>query len=226
MQFDKELLSFEAGRKLFHTAWAIMPALYYFGYPRDCMLTLLLTVLLIWAGLEVARKKGFSVFSGAPLRDHEKDGRLVGTFFQIASMFLAVLLFDRATAVLAMLFCCIGDSVTACAGALLIRHLDRDRVVIRDFGRKSWPQAWTLREDVLQAVRHRKSRLLMAVMFVTCATVGFLVYPDASPALIAAGASGAVVADAFAWRVCGLTLNDDFTITLASGGAISLAGLI
>jgi hypothetical protein len=41
--------------------------------------------------------------------------------------------------------------------------------------------------------------------------------------LISAGAIGAVIADAFAWRVLGFTLDDDLTITLVAGGAMLLA---
>jgi dolichol kinase len=80
--------------------------------------------------------------------------------------------------------------------------------------------------DLVHAVRHKKSYSLMAVMFATCVLLGFIVYPGAVPALIVAGAIGAVIADAFAWRIFGLTVNDDLTITLASGGAIALAALL
>lgn len=67
---DRSLLSLEAERKLFHSAWAIIPLIYYFGYPRDAMLALLSIELLIWIGLEAARKMGYSVFSPSYLRPH------------------------------------------------------------------------------------------------------------------------------------------------------------
>jgi len=217
----------EGERKLFHIAWAILPLLYYFGYPRIGMLILIFLELLIWTGLEVARKRGFSVISPSQMRAHEKSGMPMGTFFQIASLFLAVLLFEKDIAIMAMLFNCVGDAITSYAGALLYFYIDKDKATIRDYDYKaSAISLASLRDDLLYALRHRKSFVLMAIMFVACAAIGFIVYPRASLILISAGALGAVVADAFAWRLLGFTLDDDLTITLASGGAMALvAGL-
>lgn len=226
MGFDRELLSLEAERKLFHIAWALLPLLYYLGYPREGMLLLLLLELVIWAGLETARKYGYSVFPERLMREHERKGRLMGTFFQIASMFLAVLLFDKTIAILAMLFNCLGDSITAYAGALLSSYISRERLQIREFRQALMaPGMATLRDDLAHALRHRKSPLLMAVMFTACMLVGLVAYPGISPALLAAGAAGAVLADAFAWRIMGYTVNDDLTITLMAGGALTLAAI-
>lgn len=220
---DRCLLSIEAERKLFHAAWAIIPAIYYFGYPRDAMLALLLLELLIWIGLEAARKMGYSVFSPSYLRPHEKDGMPVGTLFQIASLFLAVLLFDRAIAVLAMMFNCIGDSATALAGAALYPYLGKEKVDIRHFGYHGALKLSSLFGDISHALRHHKSPALMAVMLLSCASAGLLLYPGGPASLILAGAVGAMVADAFAWRVLGYTINDDLSITLLAGCAMSLA---
>jgi dolichol kinase len=224
MRFDRELLSVEAERKLFHISWVLLPLLYYFGFPRAGMLLLLFLEILILAGFEVARKKGYSAFSASTMRPHEKGGMLMGTFFQVSALFLAVLLFDKPIAVLAMLFNCIGDSVTAFAGALLYCYLGRDRTKIREFSPGMKPG--TVIEDLVFAVKHHKSPVLMGVMFVTCMAIGVLVYPDISVLVIGAGALGGMVADGFAWKVFGYTLNDDLTISLLAGLAMMPAMLL
>jgi dolichol kinase len=224
MRLNRELLSTEAERKLFHIAWAIIPLLYYFGYPREGMLILIFLELLIWTGFEVARRIGYSAISPSQMRPHEKNGMLMGTFFQIASLFLAVLLFEKNIAILAMLFTCLGDAITSYAGALLYFYIGKDKTAIRDFQFKACPiSPASLWDDLLHALGHRKSHALMAVMFIACFIIGLITYPGASLSLISAGAIGAVIADAFAWRVLGFTLDDDLTITLVAGGAMLLA---
>lgn len=146
----------------------------------------------------------------------------VGTLFQIASLFLAVLLFDREVAILAMLFNCIGDSATALAGAALYPYLGKEKVAIRDFRHPKALKPSSFLGDLSHALRHYKSPALMAVMLLSCAIVGLLFYPAAAP-IICVGAIGAVVADAFAWRIFGHTLNDDITITLLAGCAMATA---
>ena len=225
MACDRPLLKQEFERKLFHTAWAILPLIYYLGYPRDCMLLLTLVVLLIWSGIEVGRRHGYSLISPGQLREHEKNSPVMGTFFQVLSMFLAVLLFDQPTAVLAMLFCCAGDSVTGFAGALLSGAVGACRVAIRDY-RRSPLYHMVPGADLLHALRHRKPVILMGTMFVTCAAIGLLFYPRMGLLMIAAGSLGAVIADGFAWRVLGYTIDDDLTITLAAGAAIWLAAIV
>lgn len=225
MRLDRELLSVEAERKLFHVAWAIDPILYYFGYPRDGMVILISAQLLIWAGFEVARKMGYSAFSSTYMRPHEKSGSLMGSLFQITSLLLAVMLFDRTTAILAMLFNCIGDSAAGLAGAALYPYIGKGRTAIRDFTAGSISLS-SVPRDILYALGHRKSAALMAVMFLACAIPGFIFYPRASLLFISAGAIGAVIADGFAWKLFGYTLNDDLIITLAAGGAMAVAANI
>lgn len=227
MQLDRKLLSQEADRKLFHLAWAIYPLLYYFGYPRDGMVLLTLAAMAIWLAVEVARKLGHNWVSEGLMREHERKGMVIGAFFQIASFFLAVLLFDKPTAVLAMLFCCVGDSVTGIAGAILYGLLGTGKTLIRDYSPVRLPlRPSSIITDLGYALWHRKSLALMAVMFFACAVTGLVVYPAAAPAPIAAGAAGAAVADGFAWRFFGRTVNDDLSITLAAGGAMSLLTLM
>jgi dolichol kinase len=227
MALDRRLLKQESERKLFHLAWAIYPLLYYFGYPRDGMILLTLAAMIIWSAVEIARKLGHNWVSDGLMREHERKGMLIGAFFQIASFFLAVLLFDKTTAILAMLFCCVGDSVTGLAGAILSGTLGAGKTLIRDYGRIRLPlRPASIRADLRYALRHSKSPALMAVMFFSCVVTGFFMYPAVTPALLAAGAIGAVVADGFAWRIFGRTVNDDLSITIAAGGAISLLALL
>lgn len=227
MPLDRNLLKQESERKLFHVAWAIVPMLYYFGYPRDGMVLLTFCLLIIWCGFEATQRRGFRWLSEAQMREHEQAGMLTGTFYQVLSLFLAVLLFDKPTAVLAMLFCCMGDSITGLAGALMYDVLGARKTLIREYGRVMLPlRPASVIADVRHAIRHRKSPLLMAVMFISCAATGLIMYPALALAFISAGAIGAVAADAFAWRFFGLTLNDDLTITLAAGGAMTLLAIL
>jgi len=218
MHFDRDLFFIEAERKLFHAAWAIDPLLYYLGFPRDGMIILVGCQLLIWLGAEAARKAGYSAFSPSYMRPSELKGGFMGSLFQVASFLLAVLLFDKSAAILAMLFNCVGDSAVGLAGAILYTYIGREKAEIRDFQTGS--------RDVLFVFRHHKSMLLMAVMFIACVIPGLVLYPRVSFLLISVGAIGAVVADGFAWRLFGYTLNDDLTITLAAGGAMALAGFL
>lgn len=222
MRLDHVLLKQEFDRKIFHVVWALLPLLYYFGYPREGMLLLLFCQLLIWIGVEAMRKTGYPLISTELLREHERLGAPMGTLYQITSLFLAVLFFDKEIAILAMMFCCIGDSVTAFAGALFLPYLGRGKTAIRTFTAGKGGTS-SLYGDIHQALVHRKSVLLMIVMFVTCLALGFLFFPSRPPAVILAGCLGAVIADAFAWRVAGITMNDDLTIPLVSGALMSLA---
>lgn len=227
MALDRRLLKQESERKLFHFAWAIVPMLYYYGYPRDGMILLTFCLLIIWCGFEVTQKLGYHWLSEAQMRDHERAGMLTGTFYQVLSLFLAVLLFDKTTAILAMLCCCVGDSITGLVGAILYGIIGAGKTLIREYSRVWLPlHPASICVDLRYALRHRKSLALMAVMFFACAIPGFVLYPAAAPAMIATSAIGAVVADGFAWRFFGRTVNDDLTITLAAGGAISLLALI
>ena len=221
MRLDHALLKLEFDRKIFHVAWALLPLLYYFGYPRDGMLLLLFIELLIWIGVEAVRKTGYPIVSAELMREHEKQGAPMGTLYQITSLFLAVLFFDREIAILAMLFCCIGDSVTAFAGAILLPYLGRGKTAIRTLTARE-SGTFSSAGNLLQALVHRKSAILMLVMFGTCLALGYLFFPRQPLAVIVAGCLGAVIADAFAWRVAGITMNDDLTIPLVSGALMSL----
>jgi dolichol kinase len=74
------------------------------------------------------------------------------------------------------------------------------------------------------ALAHPKSPVLMAVMFIACAAIGLCLYPALSSRMIMAGALGAVIADAFPWRVAGFTVDDNLSIPLLSGALMWLAG--
>lgn len=227
MRLDRTLLSIEAERKLFHIGWAILPVLYFLGYPRDAMLLLILIEWIIWASLEFARRNGYSLISPGQLRTHEKNGMLMGTFFQILSLFLAVLFLEKDIAILAMMFNCIGDAVTSYAGALLYCYIGKEHTAIRDYRVATYTSGFqAIAGDLRHAVVHRKSPLLMIVMFATCTAIGLIMYPSASLSLIVAGGIGAVIADAFAWRLLGITIDDDLTITLAAGVAMTFASIL
>ncbi len=66
----------------------------------------------------------------------------------------------------------------------------------------------------------------MLVMFAICSVIGLAVRPELSYLSIAAGAVGAVIADAFPWRVAGYTIDDNLSIPLLAGALMTIASLL
>jgi dolichol kinase len=84
----------------------------------------------------------------------------------------------------------------------------------------------SLAGELSYAVGHPKSPILMAVMFIVCGLIGLALYPSLTLAAAAVGALGAVAADAFPWRLFGLTVDDNLSIPLLSGALMWLAIII
>ena len=222
MTLDWNILAREASRKAVHVAGVAIPLAYYFFLSRELVLLILGAAVLAAAVLESIRLSGNPIFPGLLMRGYEEKGVIGGYFFALLSSFLAVFLFDKAVAVAAMLFLDVGDAVTGLAGAVMTMLTGRKEADKRDYG----TQERSLAEELWYAFSHPKSPVLMAVMFAACGLIGFFLRPSLSPAAIAAGSLGAVVADAFPWRFFGLTVDDNLSIPLLSGALMWLAALL
>lgn len=221
MSPDRGLLAKEASRKAVHIAGIVVPLAYYFFMPRGPLLAVLGLAVLAAAVLEYVRLAGHPLFPRALLREREEKGVPGSYFYAMVSSFLAVLLFDRAVAVAALLFLDVGDAVTGMAGAALAMRRGPEG---SDRRTAAAPRPGAL-DGVRYALAHPKSPVLMAVMLVVCSAIGLALYPAISPLAIAAGALGAMVADAFPWRAGRVIVDDNLSIPLLAGFFMTLAAL-
>ncbi len=215
------MLAKEASRKSVHMAGFLIPVAYYFFLSRDILLILLGAGVLCAGVLEYVRLSGNPIYPKVLLRDHEAKGVLAGYVYALASSLLAVLLFDKPIAIAAMLFLTLGDGITGLAGAVLTMLAGPKEADMRNYE----ADGRSLPDELWYAVTHPKSPVLMAVMFAVCCALGLLLYPSLSLKMIVAGALGAVAADAFPWRIFGLTVDDNLSIPLVAGALMWLAGL-
>lgn len=212
MPIDRPLFFKELGRKAFHFGGCIVPAAYYFFVSRDVMLLVLAFCVLGAGFLEYMRLNGRDLYPTTFMRSSEEQ-RLGSYFYAALSMLLAVLLFDKTIAIAAILFLVIGDSVTGLAGILLSMYGARKPVDVREGGGG----------NVAYAIRHHKPAALMLLMFALCGAIGLAFRPELSYPAIAAGAAGAVIADAFPWRIGRYMLDDNLSIPLVAGSLMMLA---
>jgi dolichol kinase len=215
MPLDRPLFFKELGRKAFHFGGCIIPAAYYFFVSRDVML-LVLALCVLGAGfLEYMRLAGRDLYPTTFMRPSE-ERRLGSYFYAALSMLLAVLLFSKTLAIVAILFLVIGDSVTGLAGILLSMYGGKKPVDIREGGGG----------NLAYAIRHHKPASLMLLMLALCGAIGLVFRPELSYLAIVAGAAGAMIADAFPWRIGGFTIDDNLSIPLVAGALMTLAVLL
>ncbi|HTY91692.1 MAG TPA: dolichol kinase [Methanocella sp.] len=222
MSLDLGLLAKEASRKAIHMAGVVVPLAYYFLFSRELILLILLAAVLVAAVLEYVRLSGHPIFPSILLRGHEENGVVGGYFYALLSSFLAVLLFDKAIAVAAILFLDLGDAITGLAGAIMTM-VDGPKEADKRSGAAAKS---SLVGELRYAVTHPKSPALMAVMLAVCGCIGIALYPSLSFKMIAAGAFGAMVADAFPWRLLRFTVDDNLSIPLVSGALMWLASML
>jgi dolichol kinase len=196
-------------------AGCVIPAAYYFIVPQPVMATVLALCVMGAGVLEYMRLTGRDLYPTSFMRPSEK-GRLGGYFYAAASMFLAVLLFSKPVAIAAILFLVIGDAITGLAGAVLFMYTAHRTIDGRE------------RPDrgLAYAITHPKPLSLMLVMFAVCSVIGLAFRPELSFLAIAAGGIGAVIADAFPWRVAGYTIDDNLSIPLLAGGLMTAVSLL
>ena len=224
MPFDRALFAKEVARKSIHMGGFIIPFFYYFFFSRNLMLLLLGLGVIAGAALEVIRLSGNPIFPGILLRKHEEKGVVGGYFYAILGAFLAVLLFDKTIAIAAILFLDFGDAITGLAGAVVaMYHGTQESRYAHICGRRAASPLRTLADDLAYALRNHKSPFIMGIMFLVCALAGLLLYPSLSLSMIAAGAIGSVIADAFPWRIYGIAIDDNVLIPLLSGILMTLA---
>ena len=215
MPFDRALFFRELGRKAFHLGGCIIPAAYHFFASREVLLAALGACVLVAGFLEYMRLTGRDLYPVSYMRPSE-DRRLAGYFYAAAALFLAVLLFSKTIAITAMLFLVIGDAATGLAGVILSMYAGKRSIDVRDGGGGS----------LAHAIRHHKPLPLMLVMFAVCAIAGLAFRPELPYAAIAAGAIGAVIADAFPWRLGGHVIDDNLSIPLLAGALMTLASAV
>jgi dolichol kinase len=215
MHFDRPLFFNELGRKAFHIAGCVIPAAYYLFIPRDVMLLVLAFCVLGAGFLEYMRLTGRDLYPTTFMRQSEEH-RIGSYFYAALAMLLAVLLFDKAVAAAAILFLIFGDSLTGLAGILLSMYGAKKPVDVRNGGGG----------NVAYAIRHHKPFALMLLMFALCGAIGLMFRPELSYPAIAAGAAGAVIADAFPWRIGRYMLDDNLSIPLVAGALMTLAMLL
>lgn len=226
MPFDKELFIREAVRKSIHMGGFILPLAYYFFLSRELMLLILGLSVLVAGALEMIRLSGNPIFPSILLRKHEKKGLVGGYFFALLSSFLAILLFDKTIAVVAILFLNFGDAITGLAGAVLSMYRGQRNAYTRTYANAREQNIFSvLLADLTYALQNHKSPFLMGVMLLVCGLIGLLFYPSLSLPAIAAGAAGAMLADAFPWRVHGIAVDDNLMIPLLSGALMTLASM-
>ncbi len=219
---DWSILARELSRKSVHAAGVAVPLAYYFFLSREVVLLILGFAVLSAAVLEYIRLSGNPLFPRLLMRGHEEKGVVGGYFFALLSSLLAVLLFDKTVAVAAILFLDLGDAVTGIAGAVMTMLVGPKEADKRDYR----IQKRSLPDELLYAAGHPKSPVLMAVMFAACGLIGLALYPSLPLAAVAAGALGAVIADAFPWRLFGFTVDDNLSIPLLSGALMWLSTII
>jgi dolichol kinase len=227
MPFDRALFAKEVVRKSIHMGGFLAPLLYYFFFSREIMLLIVGLGVLAGIALEAVRLSGNPIFPRILLREHEENGVVGGYFYGILSTFLAVLLFDKTIAIASILFLNFGDAITGLAGAVVVMYRERAKADTRTYAsRGAASPLGALADDLSYAVHNHKSPFLMGVMFLLCALIGLLFYPSLSLLMIAAGATGSVIADAFPWRVRGVAIDDNLMIPLLSGALMTLAAIL
>lgn len=159
--------------------------------------------LLIALVLEYLRLKG--IIRLPEVRESENK-QVAGYVFYISGCLLAVLLFSKMIAVLAVLMLCIGDAASGLIGSVIADSNVRDH----------------------HNTKRRKPSVVSGGMLAVCITVGFLCngITQIPTHVYVAGAIGATLADSVPLFVKGRALDDNFTIPLLSGLAMTLAATI
>jgi len=112
----------ELKRKSIHLSTAVLPLAYFIGVQKN---SILITSFFLFGGFLIvdllrmyfplARKYFLRVFSPL-LREEEKQNRLTGATYLFAGMSLSFYLFDKESAVAAVLFLCLADPMAAIIG--------------------------------------------------------------------------------------------------------------
>lgn len=124
----------ELMRKRIHLATAVVPAAVWL-LPRNPAIALLVGAVVVAMGVEWARRRvpwvryRFLRGTRVMLRGHERHG-LAGATYMAAAYLVALLLFPKSVAVVAMLYNALGDAAAAVVGRRWGRH------------RTAWGKSW------------------------------------------------------------------------------------
>lgn len=190
----------ELARKTFHVSSAVLPLLVWVA-PRWLALAVLLPAAAVALAVDWTRLRWrtprywFLRYTRRMLRHHERR-RFAGATYMAVAYALAVLLFPRPIAVMAMLFNGFGDAAAALVGKRWGRRRTR------------WGKSW---EGYAAG---------LAVDLAVALAIGTL-----TPALpLAAAAAGAVAAATL--EFLDLPVDDNVRVTLGGGGVACLAALL
>jgi len=200
-----DLLERELKRKAIHICGSLIPILYIFTQWEVAVL-ILSSCFPIALAVEWHRLKYGWSFSF--IRSHEKQKISAALYFAFSSLF-TVFFFEKAIAIAALLMLAIGDTVSGIAGAAFqIKGSDVRHSETSGSGNSNLK---------IKPVE------LFGITFVICFFLGYLFLP-LKAAL--AGAFVAALADSVALDLHGEVLDDNLTIPVLSGVAMSLASLL
>lgn len=109
-------------RKSIHIATAVIPLYYYFAGQKEELSYICLILFIFFLTADLSRiyfiqlSQIYEKILGNLLRSEERGKRLNGATLLFLGFLLAVLLFDKTTAVIVMLFISIADSIAAIVG--------------------------------------------------------------------------------------------------------------
>jgi dolichol kinase len=194
-------LIMEIRRKLIHTTGLMVP----FGilaFGRIFTAAAILLALIMAVFLEAGRLKG--MIKLPEVREHE-EAKVAGYFYYILGSLLTVAIFKPAISIAAMLMLSLGDAISGIIGSML----ENSNVRSGDKGWRIKPLPITLG------------------MFMTCILVG-----HASSGITGlpfevylAGAIGATMADGISVFIRNRVVDDNLTIPIVAGTAMSIVAL-
>ena len=203
----------EAKRKAIHLTGLSVPAvILLFG--KGAAVGFVAAALAVAVLLERARLSGKVRLPA--VRDHEAE-RVAGYFYYILGALLTVLFFSPPIAVAAMLMLALGDAASGIIGSVVRGSAVRTRIM-GEGGRRTKPVP------------------VVAATFAVCLAVGYAARilegnyfsgPGVLSLLVCtAGAAAATFADAVPLTLRGKVIDDNLTIPLFAGSAMSLAALL
>jgi len=203
----------EAKRKAIHLTGLLVPAvILLFG--KGAAVGFVAAALAVAVLLELARLSGKVRLPA--VRDHEAE-RVAGYFYYILGALLTVLFFSPPIAVAAMLMLALGDAASGIIGSV-VRGSAVRTVIMGGGGRRIKPVP------------------VVAGTFAVCLAVGYaaslleaIFSPEPgvlSVSVFVAGAAAATFADAVPLNLRRRVIDDNLSIPLLSGSAMTLAALL
>jgi dolichol kinase len=206
-------LSTEARRKAIHlTGLSVPAALLLFG--KAAAIGFVAAALAAAALLERARLSGKLRLPA--VRDQEAE-RVAGYFYYILGALMTVALFSSPIAVAAMLMLALGDAASGIIGSVVRGSAVRTRMM-EGGGRRTKPMPVVAGTFAVCLLVGNAASLLEGIYFVG---PGVLTLPVRT-----VGAAAATFADAIPLTFRGKIIDDNLSIPLFSGSAMSLAALL